>query len=84
VTCGKYLTTERLILGNPLVTEQGFHGYENGKFVNIQKPNTCFGINTQFLGNTVFIKSNNGILGGGAFYWDLSQFYMLKGSSFVH
>jgi hypothetical protein len=26
---GKYVATERLTLGNQLVTEHGFHGYEN-------------------------------------------------------
>jgi hypothetical protein len=28
---GKHVATERLILGNQVVTEHGFHGYENGK-----------------------------------------------------
>jgi hypothetical protein len=26
---GKYVAAEKLILGNQLVTEHGFHGYEN-------------------------------------------------------
>jgi hypothetical protein len=75
VTCGPFLgnewantlPTERLILGNRLITEHGFHGYET-----IRNQTVASELTHGFRENA-FMKSSNGTLGVGDLYSVLSQ-----------
>jgi hypothetical protein len=69
---GKYVATERLILGNQLITENGFHGYENWK-LKITRNQTAASELTHGFWDNAFMKSSRGILEGGDLYSVLSN-----------
>jgi hypothetical protein len=70
-TC-KYVATERLILGNQLVTENGFHGYKKWKLLTPRNQTVALELTNGFRDNA-FRKSSSGTIRGGDVYSVLSQ-----------
>jgi hypothetical protein len=70
----KHVATDRLILGNHLITEHSFHGYKNWKLWTLRNQTVASELTHSFQDNA-FTKNSNGTLGGSDLYLVLWQLW---------